>query len=60
VVLLAVEVVFVSDVVGAGVDWPIATGISDVDSIATLRRLQRKLAGKRPVQSWRERRSLSR
>lgn len=41
--LLAVEVVFASDVVGSGVDWPTTTGISDVDSIAILRRLQRKL-----------------
>ena len=42
-VLLAVEVVFASDVVGSGVEWPTTTGISDVDSIATLRKLQRKL-----------------
>lgn len=42
-VLLAVEVVFASDVVGSGVDWPTTTGLSDADSIATLRGLQRKL-----------------
>ena len=42
-VLLAVEVVFASDVVGSGVDWPTTTGISDADSIAALRGLQRKL-----------------
>ena len=42
-VLLAVEVVFASDVVGSGVDWPTTTGILDADSIAALRGLQRKL-----------------
>lgn len=47
-VLFAVEVAFASDVVGSGVDWPTTTGISDADSIAVLRRLQRKLP------RWRE------
>lgn len=42
-VLLAAEVVFASDVVGSGVDWPITTGMPDVESIAVLRGLQRKL-----------------
>jgi hypothetical protein len=42
-VLLAVEVVFVSDVVGSGLDWSITSGISDADSIRILRGLQRKL-----------------
>jgi hypothetical protein len=42
-VLLAVEVVFVSDVVGSGLDWPITSGFSDADSIRILRGLQRRL-----------------
>ena len=42
-VLLAVEVVFASDVVGSGLDWRITSGISDEESIAVLRGLQRKL-----------------
>lgn len=41
--LLAVEVVFASDVVGSGLDWSITSGISDEASIAILRGLQRKL-----------------
>lgn len=42
-VLLAAEVVFASDVVGSGLDWPITSDISDADSVAVLRKLQRKL-----------------
>lgn len=42
-VLLATEVVFASDVYGAGLDWSIVTGISDGEAIALLRALQRKL-----------------
>lgn len=42
-VLLATEVVFASDVYGAGLDWSIVTGISDADTIVRLRGLQRKL-----------------
>jgi hypothetical protein len=42
-VLLTAEVVFVSDVVGSGLDWAITSGISDEESIAILRDLQRKL-----------------
>jgi hypothetical protein len=42
-VLLASEIVFVSDVVGSGPDWPITTGLSDEESVAILRGLQRKL-----------------
>lgn len=42
--LIATEIVFVSDVVGAGVEWEICTGLSDAETIATLRSLQRKLA----------------
>ena len=40
-VLLAVEVVFASDVVGSGLDWHITTGFSDAESIRILRGLQR-------------------
>ena len=42
-VLLAAEIVFASDVVGSGLDWRITSGISDEESIALLRGLQRKL-----------------
>ena len=41
--LIATEVVFVSDVVGAGVEWETCTGLSDAETIVTLRSLQRKL-----------------
>lgn len=42
-VLLAAEVVFASDVVGSGVEWASTSGLSDIESVALLRRLQRKL-----------------
>lgn len=42
-VLLAVEVVFISDVVGSGLDWSVTSGFSDEDSIRILRGLQRRL-----------------
>ncbi|NIJ12116.1 hypothetical protein FHU38_002460 [Saccharomonospora amisosensis] len=42
-VMLAVEIVFVSDVVGSGLDWRFTSGISDTQTIETLRGLQRKL-----------------
>lgn len=42
-VLLAAEIVFASDVVGSGLDWQFTSGISDEESIALLRGLQRKL-----------------
>jgi hypothetical protein len=41
--LLAVEIVFVSDVVGSGLDWQFTTGFSDARTIEILRSLQRKL-----------------
>lgn len=41
--LLATEVVFVSDVVGSGIDWETTTGICDADALRLLRSLQRKL-----------------
>lgn len=42
-VLLASEIAFASDVVGAGVEWPTVTGWSDEQTIRLLRELQRKL-----------------
>jgi hypothetical protein len=42
--LVATEVVFASDVFGAGWDWSITTGLSDEETIKTLRALQRKIA----------------
>lgn len=42
-VLLATEIVFVSDVLGSGVEWHITTGLSDIDTLALLRGVQRKL-----------------
>ncbi len=40
---MSTEVVFASDVVGSGLDWPITTGITDEETIRLLRGLQRKL-----------------
>ncbi len=42
-VLLATEVVFASDVMGSGSEWPITVGVSDADTILMLRGLQRKI-----------------
>jgi hypothetical protein len=42
-VLLAAEILFVSDVVGSGLDWQITSDFSDEESIALLRGLQRNL-----------------
>jgi hypothetical protein len=44
-VLLATEIVFASNAIGSGLDWSVTTGMSDEESIAVLRRVQRKLAG---------------
>jgi hypothetical protein len=41
--LLATEIVFASDVVGAGTDWPITTGLSDQETITALRAIQKKI-----------------
>lgn len=41
--LLATEIVFASDVIGAGLDWSITTGLDDGQSIALLRSIQRKV-----------------
>jgi hypothetical protein len=43
--VLATEIVFASDLVGSGVEWSITTGLSDEDTVRTLRGLQRKLPG---------------
>jgi hypothetical protein len=55
-ILLAVEIVFVSDLSGSGVEWPTTTGLTDAETIGVLRLIQRKLArtvrayyGKRPT-----------
>jgi hypothetical protein len=47
--LAATEIVFASDVFGSGVEWESTTGLSDEDTIRTLRVLQRKLAGEYTV-----------
>jgi hypothetical protein len=44
-VLLATEIVFASNCVGSGLDWPITSGYSDDESFAALRSIQRKLPG---------------
>ncbi|MDA0184819.1 hypothetical protein OJ997_31240 [Solirubrobacter phytolaccae] len=43
--LFATEIVFVSDLVGSGVDWATTTGLTDEQSIRLLRDVQRKLVG---------------
>jgi hypothetical protein len=47
-ILIATEIVFASDVVGSGLDWPITTGIPDEEAIRLLRGLQRKMPRWRP------------
>jgi hypothetical protein len=42
-VLLAVEIVFASDVMGSGLDFRLTSGIADEDAIKILRGLQRRL-----------------
>ena len=43
--LISVELLFGSSVLGCGLDWSTVSGISDEDSAMTLRALQRKLVG---------------
>ena len=43
--LLTLEVMFASDVMGAGYEWELVTGLSDSETLAVLRRLQFKLVG---------------
>lgn len=45
--LLATEIVFASNTVGAGLDWSITTGFQDDETIEILRSIQRKLLGSR-------------
>lgn len=54
-ILLAAEIVFVSDLAGSGVEWRTTTGLSDEATLKVLRTIQRKLVrtvgayyGKRP------------
>ena len=42
-ILLATEIAFASDVVGAGVEWQTVVGWSDEETISVLRQVQRKL-----------------
>ncbi|MFF8588756.1 hypothetical protein ACWIFK_20310 [Streptomyces althioticus] len=44
-ILLAAEIVFVSDLVGSGVEWQTTTGLTDEATLPILRAIQRKLAG---------------
>ena len=44
-VLLATEIVFASNTIASGLDWSITTGLSDDESLAAVRSVQRKLAG---------------
>lgn len=49
-VLLATEVVFVSNVVGSGHDWMFTVGISDQETLSLLRTIQLKLTSEvRPL-----------
>lgn len=45
--LLATEIVFSSNTVGAGLDWSTVTGYQDDETIRILRAIQRKLGGSR-------------
>ena len=42
--LLATEIVFASDVLGAGIEWTTTAGLDDFETLRTLRSLQRTLA----------------
>jgi hypothetical protein len=44
-IVLATELVFASNVIGSGVEWPITTGLSDEATIRLLRSVQRKVVG---------------
>jgi len=41
--LASTEIMFASDLFGAGVEWSIVTGLSDSESLMILRSVQRKL-----------------
>jgi hypothetical protein len=42
--LLATEIVFISDMLGSGAEWPTTTGLDDASTLKALRSIQRKLA----------------
>lgn len=42
-VLLATEIVFISDVMGSGHDWSITTGFTNTETLDLLRSMQRKI-----------------
>ncbi len=42
-ILIATEIAFVSDVVGSGLDWSTTVGLTDEETIALLRGVQRKI-----------------
>ncbi|WP_275005050.1 hypothetical protein [Promicromonospora iranensis] len=42
-ILLATEIVFVSDLMGSGTDWSTTTGLTDDETVKLLRGVQRKL-----------------
>ena len=46
--LLATEIVFASDTIGAGVEWSTVTRFHDSETLVILRGLQRKLLDYRP------------
>ncbi|MEV7130963.1 hypothetical protein [Streptomyces sp. NPDC093260] len=48
--LLAVEIVFVSDLAGSGTEWRTTTGFPDEETVVKIRSIQRKLA--RTVRSY--------
>lgn len=43
-ILLASEIVFISDLSGSGVDWSVTTGLTDEATVVMFRSVQRKLA----------------
>jgi hypothetical protein len=42
-VVLATEIVFISDVIGSGHDWRHTTGLQDDETLRLLRSIQRKV-----------------
>ncbi|GAA2398808.1 hypothetical protein Cme02nite_07620 [Catellatospora methionotrophica] len=49
--LIATEIVFVSDIFGSGFEWSTTTGLSDEETVRTLRGLQYKLTKQARVHS---------
>ncbi|MFC4561643.1 hypothetical protein ACFO4E_07225 [Nocardiopsis mangrovi] len=43
-ILLAAEIVFISDLVGSGAEWSTTTGFSDEATVGGIRSIQRKLS----------------